>query len=106
MLLFLTLSWHHGVTTITHRQTISSFLLALIDWLSSETSGTKCVLLLLDPLVTALAVVESFRLNPDFKGINKLWDDDTVWRMCLRSDPSDLTVAGELIHTSRWTARY
>ena len=81
------------MTKLTYRQTITPFLLALVDLLITKQS-MDYEKALLDALLTSLAQVERLRKNPDFADINKLWEDEDLWMLCLKHKPSDLAIAG------------
>ncbi|KAK7694518.1 hypothetical protein QCA50_001704 [Cerrena zonata] len=92
MLHFLTIAWNCDVTKLAYRQTTTAFLAALLDLLITHPTD-RYEDALADALVTALALVERLRRRPDFKDINKLWDDDSIWTLCLRHESSNLAVA-------------
>lgn len=96
MLHFLTIAWRCNVTKLAYCQTITPLLVALLDLLITYPTD-RYEDALTDALVTSLALVERLRRRSDFKDINKLWDDDSVWTLCLRHESSNLAVACKFV---------
>lgn len=102
---FLIMAWHCRVTKLTYRQTATPFLVVIVDLLLTRPT-IQYEDALIDAIITALALVETLRKEPDSIDINKLWEDDDIWNLCLRHKPSNLAVACESIIDIRVTVSH
>jgi hypothetical protein len=92
---FLTILWWGGCRNHLPGQALSMYLGLLVDLLSQENPDSVPCALLCDSLLTTLAVLEMTRSEWP-AGINKLWEDETIWRIAMAHDRSDLPVACRL----------
>jgi hypothetical protein len=91
---FLTVIWRRGFRESLLGKTISQFLNFLAEHLSQESPDSLSSTMLCDTLLTTLATFEIVRSDPSFDVvINKLWEDETIWKVAMEFGPSDLPVA-------------
>lgn len=103
---FLALLWHSNSRGYLYPQTISSLLFTLVDRLSQEHPSSLPSQFLRDSLVTTLATLEVMRSSPAFSGINKVWEDEALWQLAIRSGRSNLVTACEFISAGQNTQWY
>lgn len=77
-----------------HQETLFPLLFELISRLASDSPDAVC-LVPLDSIVNTLAILEVSKSSMAliFPVSNRLWEDETVFRMVMENGPTDLLVA-------------
>ena len=91
---FLTILWRRGFRERLLGQTMSTFINLLVDHLSHEHPHSLPSVLLCDSLLIALATLDVTKAGRSF-GVNKLWEDETIWQLAMEFCCSNLPIACE-----------
>lgn len=89
---FLTLVWQSQALAelfLKLRQSVSAFLSTVVRLLGKEDPGSQPYAILCDSLITAFSAIES---HPVFVDLD-LKQQDSLWKLALKSRRSDLLVA-------------
>jgi hypothetical protein len=93
ILSFLSIMWHSGTRGSLHPQTTSSLLVSLVTQMAVECRGSLPSKILCGPLLVALSVMESQRVDPAFGDVKVIWKDPPIWQAALTAGSSNLIVA-------------
>ncbi|KAI0936199.1 hypothetical protein AcV5_004396 [Taiwanofungus camphoratus] len=94
LLHFVSLMGLNKVKGCFHQETLFPLLFELISRLASDSPDAVC-LVPLDSIVNTLAILEMSKSSMAliFPVSNRLWEDETVFRMVMENGPTDLLVA-------------
>jgi hypothetical protein len=97
MLDIITILWNSNARRYFHRQTISAFLCCVVEGLNSVwVHRHKSIPPVGSSLLNALAIQEEFRRHDpmgEIGEINKLWEDECLWLLIIRSQGRNLALA-------------
>jgi hypothetical protein len=99
MLGFLATMWHSDTRGSLHPQTTTSLFALLVQQFIVQMPTCLPSQMLQDTLLTALATAEALRVDPAFGDVPVSWEDETIWRLSLRSGSTNLVSSSEFSTT-------